>query len=68
MKNQHMYTTFGKEVKIAMIKRGINNRELSQMIGCSDSTICDILKGRNCCKRRMKELADLFELKEVELP
>lgn len=60
------YTAFGKKVKIEMVNRGMTSKELAKMMGYTESTLCDVLKGRNRCERRMKELAEVLGLPEAE--
>lgn len=52
----HEYTDFGKEVKIAMISLNLTNRALAQELGYKESTLCDVLRGRNRSGRRMAEI------------
>lgn len=54
------YTAFGKKIKIEMVNRGITSKELAQVVGYTESTLCDVLKGRNRSERRMKELAEVL--------
>ena len=60
------YTAFGKKVKIEMVNRGLTSKELAKMMGYTESTLCDILKGRNRCERRMQELAEALGLSDQE--
>lgn len=60
------YTAFGKKVKIEMVNRGLTSKELAKMMGYTESTLCDVLKGRNRCERRLKELAEALGLVEPE--
>lgn len=57
-----MYTPFGKRVKIALIERDMRNRDLAEMMGCTESTICDVLKGRNQCERRKTEILQILDI------
>lgn len=60
------YTAFGKKVKIEMVKRGLTSKELAKTMGYTESTLCDVLKGRNRCERRMRELAEALGLDDGE--
>ncbi|MGL5437021.1 MAG: helix-turn-helix domain-containing protein [Lachnospiraceae bacterium] len=62
MKGLNKYSDFGQEAKIAMIKLGLTNRELAYQLGYTESTLCDVLKGRNCSERRIKEMKRALEL------
>lgn len=40
-------SSFGVEVKTELIRLGKTSRNLAQTIGLADSTICDVIAGRN---------------------
>lgn len=63
-KSVHKYSEFGQQAKIAMVKLGLTNRELAQRLGYTESTLCDVLKGRNCSARRKQEIRDALGLEE----
>ncbi len=46
----------GKRIKIAMIALGITNKELARQLNYKESTLCDVLKGRNRSERRISEI------------
>lgn len=48
-------TPFGTKVKIALIEQGISSQELAKKIGYTNSTISDVIYGRNC-SRMTKQL------------
>ncbi len=52
---------FGKQVKTTMIKLNLNNKTLARMLGYPESTLCDILKGRNRSKWREDEINALLQ-------
>ncbi len=54
------YSDFGKQVKIAMISLNLSNRELAKKLGYTESTFCDVLKGRNRNNRRMEEIKEVL--------
>lgn len=54
------YTEFGKQVKMKMIMLNLNNRQMAKMLGYTESTLCDILKGRNQNSRRMTEIEEFL--------
>lgn len=62
MKNKlHSYSEFGKRVKITMIQLGLTSKELARLMGCTESTVCDILKGRNRSEERKQTILELLE-------
>lgn len=63
-KNAKMYTPFGKRVKIALVERDMKNLDLAQLLGCTESTISDVLKGRNQCERRKDEILQILHMDE----
>jgi len=40
-------TPFGMRVKIKLLEQNMTNRDLARMIGMADSTVCDVIFGRN---------------------
>lgn len=56
------YTPFGKKVKIALIQNDMSNRDLARAMGCTESTVCDVIKGRNRCERRKEEITQILNL------
>lgn len=67
MRNPSQYSVFGTQAKIEMIKLGLTNKELARRLGYAESTLCDILKGRNRCERRIQEVKDALALAENEM-
>ncbi len=57
------YSDFGQEAKIAMIKQGITNKKLAQQLGYCESTLCDVLKGRNRSERRIREMKEVLKIR-----
>lgn len=51
MGNRVQCTPFGKKVKIAMINQDLSQGELAKRLNLANSTISDILYGRNCCEK-----------------
>lgn len=52
---------FGIEVKIELIKQGMTSRQLARKLGMADSTICDVLYGRNTCQQTKQKILDVLE-------
>ncbi len=38
---------FGMEVKMELIRQGMTSRQLARAVGVADSTLCDVIAGRN---------------------
>ncbi|MBT9778521.1 helix-turn-helix domain-containing protein [Clostridium sp. MCC353] len=55
MTNLKKCTPFGMKVKIALIKNNMTNQELAERLGYTNSTISDVIFGRNS-SRKTKEL------------
>lgn len=50
------------EIKILLLKKGINQTELSQRVGISPQTLCDILAGRRKTEKYQLKIATIFDL------
>ncbi len=55
------YTEFGKAVKMDMIALGLKNKDLAKALGYTESTVCDLLRGRNKNEERRREILKLIE-------
>lgn len=62
----HDYSEFGKRIKINMVRLDISNKDLARELGYKESTLCDILKGRNRCEWRMNEISETLSRLERE--
>lgn len=51
-------TPFGRKVKIALVERGMSSQDLAQMIGYTNSTISDVVYGRNSSRATMALIAE----------
>ena len=60
-------TSFGVRVKIALIERNMSNKELAKKLGYSNSTINDVIFGRNCSSRTMELIAKELGIEVEEL-
>ncbi len=56
----------GKQIKIAMVALGISNKELARQLNYKESTLCDVLKGRNRNERRIQEIWSALSAAEEE--
>ena len=51
-------TPFGKKMKIAMVEQDIPQLELARRLGIANSTVSDIIYGRNQCERTKERIAE----------
>lgn len=66
-RNSGGYTEFGKQAKIKMVLMNLSSRELAKKLGYKESTLCDVLKGRNRNNRRIEEIMEtLLELQHAD--
>ena len=56
-------TPFGKKMKIAMVEQDIPQQELAKRLGLANSTVSDIIYGRNQCERTKKKIAETLGIK-----
>ncbi len=56
----HDYTDFGKQAKISMVSLNLSSKDLARMLGYKESTLCDVLKGRNRSEWRMHEITQIL--------
>lgn len=47
---------FGIRVKMELIRLGKTSRQLAREVCLADSTICDVLSGRNTCERTKEKI------------
>ena len=55
-KSKHC-TPFGMKVKIRLLEQNMTNRDLARKIGMADSTVCDVIFGRNRRRETQKIIA-----------
>ena len=55
---------FGMKVKMELIRLGKTSRQLAKEVGLTDSTICDVLAGRNTCERTKNEIERVLHMWE----
>lgn len=53
---------FGTIVKIEMIKRNLTSRELARSVGIAESTLCDVLMGRNYSEESRRKIVEALNL------
>ena len=66
MRKSHICTSFGKKVKIRLLEENMTSRELAQMIGMADSTICDVIFGRNNREKTQKTIAEALGIDDSD--
>lgn len=54
-------TEFGIEVKMELIRQGMTSRQLARAMGVADSTVCDVIAGRNTCENTKRRILDVLE-------
>lgn len=66
MRKSHCCTPFGKMVKIRLLEMNMTSKELAQQIGMADSTVCDVIFGRNNRLQTQQTIAQTLGIKEEE--
>ncbi len=51
---------FGIEVKMELIRLGMTSRQLARALGMADSTVCDVIAGRNRCEKTKEKIWDIL--------
>ena len=59
-------TPFGMKVKIKLLEQNMTNRDLARMIGMADSTVCDVIFGRNQRTKTQEVIAKALGLENWE--
>ena len=67
MRKSHICTPFGKKVKIRLLEENMTSKELARMIGMADSTICDVIFGRNNREQTQRTIAEALGINERDL-
>lgn len=57
---------FGMEVKMELIRQGMTSRQLARAVGVADSTICDVIAGRNRSELTKKRIQEVLKQWRVE--
>ena len=55
-------TPFGMQVKIRLLEQNMTNRDLAKKIGMADSTVCDVIFGRNRRAETRRIIAEVLDL------
>jgi len=67
MRKNHCCTSFGKKVKIRLLEENMTSKELARMVGVADSTICDVIFGRNKRAQTQKTIARVLGIEDEDL-
>ncbi|MCB7317322.1 helix-turn-helix domain-containing protein [Lacrimispora sp. 210928-DFI.3.58] len=51
-------TPFGTEVKLELVRRGMTGRDFAKSIGIKESTLCDVMAGRNKSEATMRKIIE----------
>jgi len=62
MRRSRNATPFGRQVKIILFNQNMTNRDLAQKIGVSESTVCDVIFGRNNGQRVKAKIASVLDI------
>ena len=62
MRKSKCCTPFGMQVKIRLLEKNMTNRELARLIGMADSTVCDVIFGRNQRTKTQEIIAEALGL------
>lgn len=57
-------TDFGLKVRMELLKRGMTNKQLAEMLEISNAYLSDILRGRRDAFEQKKCIARILEIKE----
>ena len=52
---------FGVEVKTELIRQGMTSRQLARAVGLADSTICDVIAGRNRSEATKQRIVEVLK-------
>ena len=69
MRKNKQCTPFGMKVKIRLLEENMTNRDLARKIGMADSTVCDVIFGRNKRQETQEIIAAALGMaEEAECP
>ena len=66
MRKSKRCTPFGMKVKIRLLEQNMTNRDLARKIGMADSTVCDVIFGRNKRQETQAIIAEVLGIMEQE--
>lgn len=62
MRREAEYSLFGKKVKHLLIEKNMTNKELAKRIGMAESTVCDVISGRNNREKTKQLIINALEM------
>ena len=62
MKSRQQVSPFGLEIKVALIRRNMEAKELARRIGKTKSTVSDVIYGRNQCPETIESIRTELEI------
>lgn len=65
MRRKSKITAFGRQMKIKMIEKSMTSKELANQISMAESTICDVIFGRNRGQRIKRMIAEQLGIDEL---
>lgn len=68
MRRRTELSAFGLRVKTEMMRQNLCVRDIAKAIGKSDSTVCEVISGKNRSKTTRKQILDVLDIEEEELP
>ena len=66
MRKNHSCTSFGIRVKVKLLEKNMTSKELAEKIGMAESTICDVIFGRNNREQTKRTIANALEIVEED--
>ena len=61
-KKRYRHSAFGRIVKIELLKRDMTNREFAKSIGIKESTLSDVIMGRNLSVTTKTKIVEALQL------
>lgn len=62
MKSRQQVSPIGMEIKIALIRKNMEAKELAHRIGKAKSTVSDVISGRNQCTETIELIRKELEI------
>ena len=62
MRSRQQVSPFGMEIKIALIRKNMEAKELARRIGRTKSTVSDVVYGRNQCPETIELIRKELEI------
>lgn len=59
---KHRHSAFGRIIKLELLKRDMTNREFAKSIGIKESTLSDVIRGRNLSVTTKTKIVEALQL------